>query len=271
MRGGKYPFGGVCQPAVVTARTHDGPSSARRRIGRALSAGVRGFNRNPWTAHRLELLPRDENPFYAEDGLWTHHAHTFVREPRFSRAYTRAVQAGGFDYAIRWRVHTILWAAEQAAMLDGVFVECGTGRGFMASAICNYLNWTGRPFYLFDTFQPTESPCSAYYADNPEMVADNFVEWPDVRLVVGEIPGTLPQANIDRVAFLHVDLNNAEAEEAAVRHFWPRLANGGTLIFDDYGFQTFEASRESADRLGREFGYQVLTLPTGQGLVVKRP
>jgi hypothetical protein len=170
---------------------------------RALVAAIRGFNRNPWTTQRLELLERSDWPFYSEDGLWTHHSHAFVHDPRFARAYKRAVQATGFDYRIRWRVHTVLWAAEMAARLDGDFVECGTGRGFMASAICAYLDWGERPFYLYDTFLPTlpgedgiqspDGPPDDKYATSPVAVAENFAEWPAVQLVVGRVPETLSQ------------------------------------------------------------------------------
>jgi hypothetical protein len=175
----------------------------------------------------------------------------------------------------------ILWAAEVAIARDGAFVECGTGRGFMASAICQYLDWHSRPFYLFDTFRPTApdasgiqpltGPVNRFYAADSRTVADNFAEWPGVELVVGTIPETLDQQSIDQVAFIHIDLNHPAAEEAAVRHFWPRLVAGGVMVFDDYGFQGFEAQREAADRLGSELGFSVLTSPTGQGVVIKAP
>src|SRR5438270_13044394 len=93
-----------------------------------LTAAVAAFNRNPWSTHLLALLPRLDQQFYAEDGLWTNHGHTFIRDSDFQRAYERAVRAAGFDYDIRWRVHSILWAATVAACQDGAFVECGTGR-----------------------------------------------------------------------------------------------------------------------------------------------
>jgi hypothetical protein len=232
---------------------------------------VKLFNRNPW----CQLIPRKR--VYAEDGLWTRHGHAFAEDERFAKAYRRAVHAGGFDYGMRWRVHTILWAAERATVLDGAFVECGTGRGFMASAICDYLDWLDRPFYLYDTFAPTfpdedgtqasDGTVYPFYAEGPEPVAENFAEWPGVKLVIGKIPGTL--LDTSPVAFLHVDLNNAHAEEAAVRHFWPKLTPGAPVIFDDYGYQGFETQREAADRLGRELGFRVLTLATGQGLVLR--
>jgi hypothetical protein len=238
-----------------------------------LHAAVKFFNRNPW----CQIIPPLRRGFYAEDSLWTVHGHTFMEDERFANAYRRAVQAGCFDYGIRWRVHTILWAAERAADLDGAFVECGTGRGFMASAICDYLGWTDRPFYLYDTFAPTmpnehgtqaaDGTIGPTYAEGPESVAENFAEWPGVQLVIGKIPGTLLDAG--PIAFLHVDLNYAPAEEAVVRHFWPKLSPGALVIFDDYVYVGYEAVHEAVDRLGRELGFRVLALPTGQGLVLR--
>lgn len=249
----------------------------RALLHKSIVAGVRLFNGNPWTSERLELLPRHDAPLYAEDGLWTYHGHAFTEDERFTKAYARAVRAGGFDYRIRWRVHTILWAAERAQALEGAFVECGTGRGFMASAICDYLGWTDRQFDLYDTFCPTSpdgcgvqaanGEVNPFYASGPGPVAGNFAEWPGVRLVIGRIPDTL--LDTESVAFLHVDLNHAAAEEAALRHFWPRLVPGASVILDDYGFQGLEPQRETVDRLGRELGFHVLALPTGQGLATR--
>jgi hypothetical protein len=234
---------------------------------------ARIYTRNPW----VHLLHRSGPRLYSEDGLWTRHGHAFIEDERFARAYRRAVEVAGADYGIRWRVHTILWAAEHGAALEGSFVECGTGRGFMASAICEYLDWTHRLFCLYDTFCPVMPDengsqaadgiaCSAY-AESPESVAESFVKWPGVQLIVGEVPGTLLDAA--PVAFLHIDLNHAASEEAAVRHFWPKLTPGAPVIFDDYGFPGFEAQRETADRLGDELGFRVLTIPTGQGLALR--
>ena len=249
-------------------------------LHRALLATVRAFNRNPWTSVRLELVPRgadsffahrDGSRFFAQDGLWTNHNHSFIDDDRFQAAYQRAVTAGGFDYGIRWRAHTALWAASTAANVDGAFVECGTGRGFMASAICEYLRWDDRPFYLYDTFEPTldSGPApNAAYATSADDVRRNFAQWPGVHLVVGKLPATLTEIP-DQVAFLHVDLNHALSEQAAVRHFWPRMATGAVLVYDDYGFSKYDASRRAADELSHELGFSILSSPTGQGIAIK--
>lgn len=275
------------RPSLGARRASVGPSSflttvppVKRSFSlhQPLAALVDVFNRSEMGALRLQFIDRSDRPLYQEDDLWTYSGHTFVKDPRFAHAYRRAVQAGGFDYGIRWRVHTALWAAELGARAEGAFVECGTGRGFVASAICDYLDWGDRPFYLFDTFRP-EFPdesgaqtggMSPYYAESADTVARNFAEWDGAQLVIGRIPGTLvEQEQIEQVAFLHVDLNHAAGEEAVVRHFWPRLSAGAVMLYDDYGHQRFEALREVADRLSGELGFSVLALPTGQGLVVK--
>lgn len=70
-------------------------------------------------------------------------------------------------------------------------------------------------------------------------------------------------------AFLHVDLNSAEAEVGALRAIWPNLVGGAVVILDDYGFPDFEMSRRAHDELADELGYEILALPTGQGLILR--
>lgn len=251
----------------------------RKALRHALRGVIAGFNRSGVASSRLELVAIDGNRLYNRDGLLTYHAHPFLDDPAFRRAYARAVRAGGHDYDIPWRVHTILWAAQHALRLDGAFVECGTGRGFMASAICEYLGWGERPFLLFDTFVPyaldedgRQRPGSTtldVYADSPESVAANFAEWPGIELVVGRVPEAFDERPVPRVAFLHVDLNHPPAEIAAVRHIWPHLVPGGVVVFDDYGFGSSETLRAQVDELASEFGVAVHASPTGQGLMLK--
>jgi predicted O-methyltransferase YrrM len=240
----------------------------RRLAHQAIEAAVAGFNRNPWTSLALELRPRSGPSVYDHDGLRTVHNHTFCDAPDFQRAYQRSIQAAGWDYAIYWRVHVILWAAVTARPVVGAFVECGTGRGFMASAICEHLSWRDRPFYLFDTFEPDGSP---YYADGADGVRENFREWPGVQLVVGTIPETLDAVDVGPVAFVHIDMNHPDPEEAALRHFWRTLTPGGVVVLDDYAYEGFEASHCSADRVAEDLGFSIVSLPTGQGLTIKPP
>ena len=97
--------------------------------------------------------PVAEHALYDQDGLRSIHNHDFMSDPAFVRAYQRGVQAAS-DLHWHWRAHVGRWAARLAARLPGDFVECGTNRGFLSSAIMTDLDWdkTGRRFYLLDTF-----------------------------------------------------------------------------------------------------------------------
>lgn len=90
---------------------------------------------------------------YDRDGLRSVHDHSFMSDPLFCKAYSRGVLAAA-EYGWHWRVHIGLWAARSASRLNGDFVECGVNRGFLASAIMEYLNWDslGKTFYLLDAF-----------------------------------------------------------------------------------------------------------------------
>lgn len=229
---------------------------------------------------------------YDEDGLFTVHNDHFRRDPSFQAAYQRGVVANnGLDPHLQWRLHMALWAATSALALPGDFVECGVNTGFMSSAIMGGLNWraVAKRFYLFDTFAgPVLSQFSAdeiqrgrrtvaegqmaggAYETDIARVRANFSQWPNAVVIPGIVPDCLPAVNIDQVAFLHIDMNCAYPERGAIEYFWNRLSPGAFVLLDDYAYHGYESQAESMDAVGRTLGFNVLSLPTGQGLIVKR-
>ena len=98
-------------------------------------------------ARRLYSVVRRALPLaYAQDGLISVHSHAFMQDAAFTQAYARGVRAvGGTDsYQWHWRIHIGLWAAKVASRLQGDFVECGVNKGFLSSAIMDYLDWKDR-------------------------------------------------------------------------------------------------------------------------------
>jgi hypothetical protein len=242
---------------------------------------------------RTELPEQERRKVtYDQDGLRSIHNHEFMSDPAFIRAYQRGIQAVGGDYRWHWRVHVGLWAARLALRLPGDFVECGTNRGFLSSAIMCDLNWsdTGRHFYLLDTFSGLDERYvseeekragvlyrnrreleSGFYTTDVEAVRANFSEWHNVHIVVGAIPETLAQINSERIAFLHIDLNCSPPEVAAIRHLWDRLVPGAPVLLDDYAYAGYELQKIGMDAFAAERGVSILSLPTGQGLLIKAP
>ena len=235
-----------------------------------------------------------EPPVYYNDKLavWRKDV-SFLREPAFVEAYQAGMHSGheicrqagsDADIHIEWRVHVALWAAWHAKQLPGSLVECGVNTGIYSLAICNYLdfNSTGKDFFLFDTFEgiPEEQMAERERYDRIEenreayeecydVARRNFEPFPRARLVRGRVPDTLNSVAIDKVCYLSIDMNIAEPEIAAIEFFWDKLVHGAPVLLDDYGWLRHSLQKEEMDKFASRKGVKILTLPTGQGLLLK--
>lgn len=225
---------------------------------------------------------------YLSDSLATwDKSVTFLTDPRFAAAYQRGMQSGHQFGAAQphWRVAISCWAAWHAAQLPGDFVECGTNTGITSLAVCEYVDFNriGKSFWLFDTFggipreqmsvneaATRESGDTGIYPECFELAQRNFAPYPKVRLVRGKVPDTLSSVEIDQVCYLAIDMNIEYPERAALAHFWPKIVPGGIVVFDDYGWLVHRAQKDSHDAFAKSQGVEIFTLPTGQGLLLKR-
>jgi hypothetical protein len=228
---------------------------------------------------------------YAQDGLFTVHSDHFRADPMFRAAYERGVKAGyGVDPGFEWRVHIALWAARTGLRVAGDFVECGVNAGVVSSAIMQALQWNtlGRSFYLIDTFAgpvlaqfsqaEVEKQRLAFaklaieaggYVTDVDRIRANFAEWPSAIVVQGAVPEILERVEFGKVAFLHIDMNCALPERAALEFFWDRLSPGAVVLLDDYAYHGHECQRDALDAAARVRGAEILCLPTGQGVIVR--
>lgn len=215
---------------------------------------------------------------FARDGLWTLHNADFLRDPAFARAYAAGRATGSWGGAdIEWRVHVALWAAAQALAVRGDFIEFGVNRGGMSRAIVEYVDWAalGRSFFLLDTFAgfdpayPASYDKNWQYGDTQALVAATFSAFPRIEIVKGTVPASLERVGSERIAFAHIDMNCVEPEREALEWLWPRLQTGGIILLDDYGWAGHEPQKEAHDRFAAERRHMILSLPTGQGLLVR--
>ncbi len=220
---------------------------------------------------------------YSQDCLTTFHNHDFIREPRFVEAYQRGIKASGVDHRIHWRVHVALWVASQVRHLPGAFVECGVSTGFLSSAIMQFLGWNslGKNFYLFDTFSGLDEQLLtsnekkterlSWYKDlSYESVRKNFSEFQNVQLIRGAVPDSLSSVDIPLVCYLSLDMNCTLPEIEAASFFWEKLVPGGMILLDDYAYSGYEEQNRAFNLFAAEKGTEILTFPTGQGLILKR-
>jgi hypothetical protein len=228
---------------------------------------------------------------HIEDGLFTLHNDRFRRDPDFQDAYRRGLRATGNPGAeFEWRVHLALWAAAAGLHVPGDFVECGVNAGLISSAIMHGLRWNtlGRRFFLIDTFRgpvldqysPEEigrgrlqvakdAVAAGAFVTDLDRVRANYAEWPSAIVVQGTVPDVLASLEIPRVAFLHIDMNCAYPERAALEFFWSLLPAGAIVLLDDYAYFGHDLQGDAMDAAARKLGAVVLSLPTGQGLILR--
>ena len=220
------------------------------------------------------------------DGMATAHNLHFFGDDRFKAASQRAVLAGGFDYDIPLRLHQAIWCADKALKLphDSVFVELGTGKGYVMSAILGSLQFlkvdlSKKDVFLFDSFesdatdfkseQDSSHGRNIYYAESFKSVEENFSEFPNVKLVRGRLPETLKSEKLKKIGLLHIDLNAPEIETECLRILWDRILPGGVVLIDDYAYSGFEYTTQLFNEVARELGVSILTSASGQGIIVK--
>lgn len=235
-------------------------------------------------------VPIIQNPTYADDGLISQHVTDFINNSKFIEAYELGRKTGALNQHpgdIHFRAYVACWAAKYALALDGDFVECGVGKGLLTRTIVHYLGFEGIPkkFYLFDTFagipiedaidkqeQKNMSFLNTTHFNNEyyEEVRRTFIKYPNVVIIKGRIPQSFSNVTLNRVSYISIDMNNAAAEIAAIEYLWTKLVPGGVVVLDDYAYgPEFMSQKKAWDRFAELNNFEILSLPTGQGLIIK--
>lgn len=215
----------------------------------------------------------------------------FLQDQKFMDAYQKGYGTehnfNRTDPDLRWRGHVYIWAATLAQHLEGDFVECGVNSGIFSKSICEYLDFNklNKHFFLFDTYEgipedqmtagekqgmPAWHNKNSYVGDIYEAVKKNFAAYPKAQVIKGKVPDTLPSAAIDKVCYLSIDMGIVYPELETIKYFWDKLTPGAPIVINHYAFGDYKDLQEAYNRFAASHGLLVLTLPTGQGLIIKR-
>jgi O-methyltransferase len=221
------------------------------------------------------LLPNWRRGVFTGDNLVTFSKNlSFLSDRPFMDAIARHAETE-IERSIIWRTAILVWAARNGLRREGDFVECGCYRGTSARIVCDALDLgaTGRGYWLYDLFEYPEGSTHTHMpgmgAELFETTRARFADVPGVRVVRGAVPGALDGQSPERIAFLHIDMNNAAAEIGALEALFDRVSPGGAIVLDDYGYYGYVAQRDAERAWFAARGYDVVELPTSQGLVIK--
>jgi O-methyltransferase len=177
------------------------------------------------------------------------------------------------------RCYFLYCVALHAASLSGDFAECGVYRGGTALLLSEVAE-AKKVVHIFDSFsglpEPDENVDNYYRAGT---FADTSFE--DVRRLFeahtahiqihrGWMPGSFSEVEQRSFALVHVDVDLYRTAKACCEFFYPRLCEGGILVFDDYGFPACRGEKEAVDEFFSTKNERPICLPTGQAFVVKK-
>lgn len=241
----------------------------------------------------LRLVPRTTAPanpgyVYEADGLATVYFTPFLSDRKWSRAYEEMAEEWYPDvpnFDIRWRMWILTSVARQVRRLPGDISEFGVYRAGCARMILGTVGLEqGTRYHLFDTFggipsgQLTERERSEGYAGrlsdtSVDYVRSRLAEWRDSLVFhIGDVFDTIPDAGVEELSLVHLDLNASAPTKTALEFAYPRLVPGGVIVFDDYGWNPVSyEQRDVIDEFCRPLAENVIALPSGQALLVKLP
>lgn len=233
--------------------------------------GVDGQRFWPALAGLLSTIDKRTGVFSADSLIAWNRNLGFLEDEGFTRAWDKHAEVV-HERGIIWRTAVLVWAARQAMRREGDFVECGCYTGTTMRILLDAVPIGGRGAWLYDLFEhdgvTEHKPMPEHGPQLYDRVCKRFADEPNVRVIKGRIPDSFAQGLPDRIAFCHVDLNNAPSEIAALDALESRFVPGAIIVFDDFGQLPFRKQHLAERDWFAERGLSVLEIPTGQGLVI---
>lgn len=224
-----------------------------------------------------ELRHDMDGGHYVGDNLitWARNI-SMLDDAAFVKAWEGNIESDS-DKAIAWRRYVLCCAAYHCVQLDGDFVECGAYTGVGVKTVMDYLGGPDfpKPFWAYDAFEHSEDMDNHAMPQHGsglyERVCKKFNAYPQARIVRGIIPQSFKGNIPSKVAYLHIDLNQPQAEIDALEALFDKVVPGGFVILDDYEWAgRYRRQKLAEDAWFDARRYRVMPLPTGQGLVIKR-
>ena len=228
-----------------------------RRIDKVIRALIKGtLTRFGYQIQRIIALPlwEDDDDFNSLRAQLV--GHTLVDRPQCYMLY---------QYA------------KHVVALPGDVAEVGVYKGGTARLLAKALESTGKTVHLFDTFSgiPSSDPGrdihkTGNFSDTSlESVEAYLRDCGNVRFYQGLFPDTAKPLEETRFCLVHIDVDIYRSAMECCKFFYPRMQNGGMMIFDDYGIHDCPGIKMAVDEFFGDKVENPCYLPTGQCVVTR--
>jgi O-methyltransferase len=182
-----------------------------------------------------------------------------------------------------WRCHELWTLLGELIDVPGAILEVGVWRGGTGALLAARAERLGLDdtVYLCDTWTGVTKTgeVDIYYRDGKhDDTSQEIVEELIARLGLSNVEllqGVFPEDTGDRIPdrtfrLCHCDVDVYESARGVLEWVWPRLAPGGVVVFDDYGFPACPGVTKLVDEQRLRDDRLVLHNLNGHGLIVKR-
>lgn len=199
----------------------------------------------------------------------------WFQDPAFNQFLVRFRETGGFDTHRRWMIYQLL---RLIVDVDGDTAECGVYRGCGSWLILNEAKRAGRMHHIFDSFEGVSAPSREdghHWKQGdlsaPEtIVADNLSAFHGhFKLYHGWIPERFSEVEDRTFSFVHIDVDLKAPTWESIQFFYPRMAMGGVVLCDDYGFTSCPGATQAIDEYLADKPEKMLALPQGGGFLIR--
>lgn len=205
----------------------------------------------------------------------TWHQLDWWHDDEFNAYLDRFHERAGFNTQRKWMLWQLLRLVEE---VPGDTAECGVYKGASSWLICAATEGSERTHHLFDSFEGLSEPeasdgtywRSGNLAASEDLVRRNLEPFIGrVEFHKGWIPERFPDVDGKTFAFVHVDVDLRSPTLQSVEFFYPRLAQGGILLCDDYAFATCSGATAAIDAFLSDKPEKMISLDSGGGFFIK--
>jgi O-methyltransferase len=197
------------------------------------------------------------------------------KEERFAAYLQKFSEENGFNADRRIMVSELLRLVDGVA---GDTAECGVFQGAGSYLICAANEpHPERVHHVFDSFEGLSAPTdhdAGYWepgdlAFGLEGVRQNLASFARVEYHKGWIPERFADVEGRKFSFVHIDVDLAQPTRDSIEFFYPRLADGGIILCDDYGFETCPGATQMIDAYLADKPEKMVRLSGGGGFMIK--
>jgi O-methyltransferase len=159
----------------------------------------------------------------------------------------------------------------------GDTAEVGAYRGAMSWLICAAGD-NQRMHHIFDSFEGLSTPTTVdgehwstgALACDEGTVQRNLAAFAGrFRTYKGWVPERFGEVEERRFVFVHIDVDLYEPTRESLAFFYPRMAPGGIIVCDDWGFTSCPGATEACDEFLADKPEKMVGLSAGSGFLIK--